>query len=191
MNGKQCLLNRAAGTGARLAVLLLLATLAVGCFSKPKPYRVGILCGVDFFADTADGFKAKMSELGYREGETIFYDMKITSFDPQTEKHILKQFVSDDVYLILTFPTEVSHEAKAITEGTNIPVVFANANIEGVDLVESVREPGGNITGVRYPGPDLAIKRFEIMLDLVPRAKRILIPFQRGYPIVASQLDVL
>jgi putative tryptophan/tyrosine transport system substrate-binding protein len=54
-----------------------------------------------------------------------------------------------------------------------------------------VREPGGNITGVRYPGPDIALKRFEVMLQLAPDAKRILVPYQKGYPIVAAQLEEL
>ena len=70
-------------------------------------------------------------------------------------------------------------------------MVFTFANIEDVDLVESVSKPGSNITGVRYPGPDIAVKRFEIMCELVPQAKRIWIPYQRGYPIVSSQLEAL
>jgi putative tryptophan/tyrosine transport system substrate-binding protein len=177
----------------QLLVLLALACLLLnGCSEKQKKvYRVGILCGVDFFADTADGFKTKMSELGYKEGENIVYDSQKTMFDPVAEKRILQKFVDDKVDLIFTFPTEVSLAAKAATQGTDIPVVFANANIEGVGLVNSVREPGGNVTGVRYPGPDLAIKRFEILLELAPRSKRIWIPYQQGYPIVVSQLEVL
>ena len=89
------------------------------------------------------------------------------------------------------FPTEASQEAKAATQGTDIPVVFSVANIEDTGLVNSVREPGGNITGVRYPGPDIALKRFEIMRELAPEATRMWIPYQRGYPIVDSQLEVL
>jgi putative ABC transport system substrate-binding protein len=54
-----------------------------------------------------------------------------------------------------------------------------------------VGEPGGNITGVRYHGPDIALQHFEIMCELAPQAKRMWIPYQRGYPTVASQLEVL
>lgn len=165
-----------------------------GCVKKTasgKVYRVGILSGLDFFADTADGFREKMAELGYIEGKNIVYDLQKTQFDPPAEQLALKKFIADKVDLILTFPTEVSLKAKAAAKDTKIPVVFANANIEGVDLVECVRHPGGSVTGVRYPGPDLAVKRLEILLELLPKAKKILIPYQRGYPIVASQLEAL
>ena len=175
-------------------VALCLATCAFssGCGGrKPVVHRVGILSGLDFFAATTDGFKAKMAELGYVEGTNILYDVQKTNFDPAAEERILKQFVADRVDLILTFPTEVSLAAKAVTQGTGIPVVFSNAYVEGVGLIDSVRRPGGNITGVRYPGPDLALKRFDIMRELAPQAKRMWVPYQRGYPIVASQLDVL
>ncbi len=57
--------------GADLIILLL-----NGCGSKPKVYHVGILSGLDFFADTADGFKSKMTELGYIEDSNIIYDIQ-------------------------------------------------------------------------------------------------------------------
>jgi putative ABC transport system substrate-binding protein len=152
---------------------------------------VGILCGLEYIADAADGFKEGMAALGYIEDKNIAYDFQKTNFQPDLEERILKTFVKENVDLILTFPTEVSIMAKQVTQGTNIPVIFIIANIEGSDLVESIRHPGGHITGIRYPGPDLAVKRFDIMLDLAPKAKRLWIPYQRGYPIVASQMDVL
>ncbi|MFA5292362.1 MAG: ABC transporter substrate-binding protein [Phycisphaerae bacterium] len=177
-----------------LILLVAFCILLSGCGKKtqePKVYRIGILCGLDYIAAISDSFKAKMTELGYIEGKNIVYDIQRTNFEPAKEEQILKQFVKDKVDLIFTFPTEVSMAAKKATQGTNIPVLFTFANIEDTNLVESVRLPGGNITGVRYPGPDLAVKRFEIMRELVPHAKRIWIPYQRGYPIVASQLKVL
>jgi len=179
----------------QILILTLLVAVCVflsGCSEKkPKVYRVGILSGLDYMVDATNGFKAKMIELSYIEGKNIVYDLQKTNFDMAVYKSSLKKFVDDKVDLIFVFPTEASQEAKAATRGTNIPVVFAIANIEDTDLVQSVRQPGGNITGVRYPGPDLAIKRFEIMCELVPSAKQMWIPYQRGYPIVASQLEVL
>jgi putative ABC transport system substrate-binding protein len=177
---------------AILVGVVMLTLLLSGCGAqKPRVYRVGILSGLSFAVDAVDGFEAGLAELGYVEGENIVYDVQSTEFDMAAYKSIVQKFVADKVDLIFVFPTEASMEAKAGTQGTNIPVVFSVANIEGTGLVDSVREPGGNITGVRYPGPDIALKRFEIMRELAPQATRMLIPYQRGYPIVESQLEVL
>ena len=172
---------------------LMLVVALSGCVEEKtqKVYHVGILSGLDFFANTADGFKEKMTELGYVEGENIVYDVQKSNFDIATYRNILNKFVADKVDLIFVFPTEASQEAKAATNGTDIPVVFANSFTEDTNLVNSVREPGGNITGVQWVGSDLALQRFEIMRELVPEAKQMLVPYQRGYPIVKSQLAAL
>lgn len=174
--------------------ILLAVVFTGGCSAKPesKTYRVGVLSGLEFVsADIIDGFKEGMAELGYVEGENIVYDIQRTDFDMDAYKSILQQFVEDDVDLILPFPTEATMEAKTATEGTGIPVVFTFALIDGLGIVDSVREPGGNITGVRYPGPDVSVRRFEILREMAPGITRILMPYQRGYPIVQPQLDVL
>jgi putative ABC transport system substrate-binding protein len=176
---------------AALVCLLIVTLLLSGCsgiLQPTKVYRVGILSGLNYVAVIVDGFKAKMTELGYVEGKNITYDVQKTDFDMAAYKTILNKFVADKVDLIVVFPTEATMEAKAATQGTNIPVVFTFALIEGMDIVQDVRAPGGNVTGVRYPGPDIALKRFEIMRELAPNAKRMLVPYQKGYPIVAPQL---
>lgn len=171
-----------------IAVSLLLN----GCTEqKPRLYRMGILCGLDVFTSTIDGFKAGMTEAGYVEGKNITYDVHSTNFDSTAEEHILRKFVADKVDAMLVFPSEVSVAAKHVTEGTGVPVVFCQTNIEGTDLIENVTEPGGNLTGVRYPGPDLAIKRFEILHELAPRARRIWVPYSTKVLIVTDQLKAL
>ncbi|MBN1440414.1 MAG: ABC transporter substrate-binding protein [Anaerolineales bacterium] len=167
------------------------ALLFGGCAPKPKVYKVGILSGMSFAAGIADSFKEKMTELGYVEGENITYDLRAMEFDIPAYQAALKDFVDAKVDLIFSFPTEASLEAKTATAGTDIPVVFAYGFIEGTGLVDSVTAPGGNVTGSRYPGPDLALKRFEVMLQMAPDVKRLWIPFQRGYPIVEPQLVAL
>lgn len=85
---------------------------------------MGILSGLSYVAEAADGFKAKMTELGYVEGKNIIYDHQKTDFDMAAYKNILTKFVADKVDLVFVFPTEATQEAKAATQGTNIPVVL-------------------------------------------------------------------
>ncbi len=175
------------GVGLFAAAILILN----GCKTNPKMYHVGVLSGLDAFYAITDGFKEKMTELGYVEGKSIVYDVQKMNIDIDAYKKALNRFVANKVDLILTFPTEASIEAKSITQGTGIPVVFANVFTENTGLVNSVREPGGTMTGVRWVGPDMALQRLEILRDLVPQAKRIWVPYLKDYPIVKSQLEPL
>jgi putative ABC transport system substrate-binding protein len=167
--------------------------LLVSCGKKPqqKVYRVGIVSGAEAFANIADGFKARMTELGYIEGRNIVYDFRKLNADPAGEKRVVKQFVADKVDLIFAFPTEPTVAAKAAAKGTGIPVVFALAGIEGNDLIESILKPGGNITGVRFPGPEITAKRLEILRELVPQAERIYLIYDPNYPNTRPALDSL
>jgi len=153
--------------------------------------RVGILCGLDVLFQTVEGFKGGMQEMGYVEGVDIAYDVQRTNYDPAAQERILRRFVADEVDLILVFPSEPAITAKEVTRDTQIPVVFCQAYTEGTNLIRSVPEPGGNMTGVRYPGPDLALKRFEILHELLPQAKVFWVPYASNVPIVPPQLAVL
>ncbi|MBN2085800.1 MAG: ABC transporter substrate-binding protein [Anaerolineales bacterium] len=179
--------------GWMVVSLMTAAALALGgcAGAKPKVYKVGILSGLNFISGIADIFQAKMTALGYIEGENITYDVRKMDFDMAAYKAALADFVAADVDVILVYPTEAAQEAKAATAGTDIAVVFTFANTEETGLVDSITAPGGNVTGVRYPGPDLALKRFEVMMEMNPEIKNLWIPYQKGYPIVGPQMDVL
>jgi putative ABC transport system substrate-binding protein len=180
---------------ALLSLVLVAALLLSGCGGKPQPkvYRVGIF-GFIAFGQIADGFKAKMAELGYVEGEDITYDIQYWNAAVDTLEagsQQLQKFVDDGVDLVFSFPTEQTVLADAAVEGTDIPLVFCFAGLEGNDLVESVEAPGGNITGVRYPGPETTGKRLEILTEIAPDAKRIGLFYQVGYPTTEPALAVL
>lgn len=194
MSGHNHTQNKTGRTWTILVGVAVLSLLLSGCgTSKPKVYRVGVLSGLDAFAPATDGFKSKMTELGYIEGKNIVYDVQKTNVDVNAYKNIVRKFVADKVDLIFVFPTEAAMEAKAATQGTDIPVVFdlAFTDVKGVDLINSVREPGGNITGVRFPSVDIAGKRLEILLEMVPTAKQIWVPYLKDYPNVPGQLDTI
>jgi len=174
-------------------VIMTVLLSSCGMLQKSKIHRVGILSGLDAFSPAIDGFKSKMTELGYVEGENIIYEIQKTNVDIDAYKKITKQFVNDKVDLIYVFPTEASMEAKAAAQGTNTSVVFnlAFTDVPGVNLINSIREPGENITGVRFPSATIASKRLQILLELAPNAKRVFVPYLKGYPNVPGQLDVI
>jgi putative tryptophan/tyrosine transport system substrate-binding protein len=176
-----------------LVIIAALVLSACGSAQQAKVYHVGILSGLDAFSPAVDGFKAKMAELGYVDGKNIIYDLQKTNVDMDAYTNIAKKFVADKVDMIFVFPTEATAVAKAVTQGTNIPVVFTLSftDVKGIDLINSVREPGGNITGIRFPSVDIASKRLQFLLELVPNAKRILVPYLKDYPNVPGQIDVI
>jgi putative ABC transport system substrate-binding protein len=163
-----------------------------GCAGRtPRVYRVGVLVGAAAMTAIVDDFKARMTELGYVEGKNIVYDVRESNGSPTEEKRIAGKFVADKVDLVFAFPGKPAGVVKFAAQGTKIPIVFANALIEGTDLVDTVLSPGGNITGVRFPNPDLTLKTLESLLELTPRAKRILVLHDPGYstnPIVLAAL---
>jgi putative ABC transport system substrate-binding protein len=178
---------------ALLAWAIVITMLLSGCGqAKPKVYRVGILSGFDYQAPVADGFKDAMTELGYIEGENIIYDLQETHVvDMQGYQEITQKFVDDEVDLILSFPSEATQVAHQVTESSDVPLVFSFAAIEGLGVVESIQAPGGNVTGVRYPLIEIAMKHFEVTMQLVPDAKKILIPYFAGYPILPPQFEAV
>jgi putative ABC transport system substrate-binding protein len=179
--------------GALILVLIVAGSLLLGgCSSKtPEVHHVGVLYNTGAFIEISGGFMAKMTELGYLDRKNIAYDIQDGRDEPAEMQRIARKFVSEKVDLILTLATPASLTAKAVTQGTDVPVVFAYAGIEGADLIESVREPGGNITGVRFPGPEQIGKRLEILLEIATRIERVWIGYDKNSSNTAPALEAL
>jgi putative ABC transport system substrate-binding protein len=176
---------------------LLLITVAVyislgSCTGKKeKVYHVGIVTDYAPFKIIADSFESGMAELGYIEGKNITYDIQIKNLDPDGQKMAVEKFIKDKADLIFTFPTEASVIAYKLAQGTGIPVLFAYCGVEGNIPIESVRHPGDNITGVRYPGPDNVVKHLELMLEIKPVTRRIWVTYNPNYPNTVVMLEAL
>ena len=81
--------GKIAGWLAVLTGAVVVALLASGCTDGgPKTYKIGLLSGVDTFNGALDGFKAKMTELGYIEGENVTYDAQFAKGDSEQWKAI-------------------------------------------------------------------------------------------------------
>jgi putative tryptophan/tyrosine transport system substrate-binding protein len=190
--------KKAVVIGGVVLVLAFSATLAyflsVAKHSEEiKVYKVGILSVSGSFVQIKDGFVNKMTELGYIEGKNIIYEnLEVPqTATPAEAQAIAKKLVDSNVDLIFAFPTPPTIAAHDATQGTTIPVVFAMSSLEGLGLINSVREPGGYITGVRYPGPEMISKRLEILAEIAPSVKRVWIGYDKNHPNTAPALETL
>jgi putative ABC transport system substrate-binding protein len=177
-----------------MVVLILLVVVCVFlscCGKKEKVYSIGILAGERAFLAITDGFKEGMAELGYLEGKNIIYDVRESNENHSEKQKIVEEFIEDKVDLIFVFPTEAALIAKAVANGTGIPVVFGMGALEETGLIDNVRAPGGNITGVRFPGPELLLKGLENLLEIAPNTKRIWMILDAGYPANIATMKVL
>lgn len=169
---------------------LLFGWLAGCAPQEHKIPTVGILVGGSGFMDSAEGFMVAMKELGYEEGVDIQYDLQNVAVNSEKMEEVCRDFVSSKIDVIVTASHGATVAAKKITSGTGIPVVFAVA-VADHTLVDSISRPGGNITGVRFPLSDLALKAFESLLMIKPGTRRILMIYQTDYPPAVKTLSTM
>lgn len=133
-----------------LGSLIVFFIAAVFAFpAMGNPLRIGIMQIVDHPAlDAArDGvMDALEEEYGYVRGEDIVYDIQSAQGDVATANTIARKFVSDQVDLIVSIATPTSQAAANATR--DIPIVFsAVTDPVAAGLVQSLEEPGANVTG--------------------------------------------
>ncbi len=144
--------------------------------AKKKQYKVGIVyMGGKSFSQTVEGFKAGMRNLGYKDGKNIVYEVMNTSGSKEKIADSVSEVIKKNVHVIYTVTTPVTKEAKRLTEDKLIPVVFSVvADPVGSKLVKSIKEPGGNMTGITNLAIELTEKRLEMFKRIIPSLKKVM-----------------
>lgn len=160
-----------------LVYLLCICLMLTACSkTQPKTYTIGVVNTAPSLNTVLDGFKAGMAELGYVEGEDIIY-LYDGPVGPDVDKIVplVRHLLESDVDLILSLGTLVSQAVKQATAGTDVPVVFTSTDPVAAGIVENLRHPGGNMTGIRSePADD---RRLGLLLQVAPHVERIYIPY--------------
>ncbi len=118
--------------------------------SAGKTYKVGICNYVDDASlnQIVDNIKAQLETLGKENNVTFEISYDNCNADSNVLNQIIANFMADNVDLMVGVATPVAMTMQSLTEGKDIPVVFAAvSDPEGAGLVASNAAPGANITG--------------------------------------------
>ena len=156
-----------------LAVVLMVV-MAPSSAEAQRVYRVGALVADDQFIPAVDGFKQRMTELGYVEGKNIVYDFQNSKGDQDLLGKLAQTLVQRKPDLIVTSSTTASVPIARLTAGTDLPVVFLSAG-DPLRLVKSYASSGNNLTGISSSSIELTAKRLELLKKLAPKIKRVIL----------------
>jgi putative tryptophan/tyrosine transport system substrate-binding protein len=136
--------------------------------------RVGVLAPSTRAKEevTLKPFFDEMRQLGWIDGQTIAYERAYADDATRTLDRLAAELVARKPELIYAPPSVAAVAAKQATR--IIPIIFGTGTDPvGIGLVASLARPGGNVTGVVNTIDSLAPKRVELLLEIMPGARRL------------------
>jgi len=156
-----------------LAGGLLAAPLTAAAQPAAKVYRIGLLLPSDNRREPAwQGFEQALRDLGYVEGRNLSFEYGDAYQSEVFLSESARALVRRSLDLVVTDGASGARAAKDAT--TTLPIVVLSM-FDAVEsgLVASLARPGGNITGISIPYPELATKRLELLKAAIPRLVRV------------------
>jgi putative ABC transport system substrate-binding protein len=118
------------------------------------------------------GFHQGLKDAGYVEGQNIAVESRWAEGRYDRLPSLAAELVRRPVTVLVASGLPQVFAAKAAT--STIPIVFLSAGDPvQLGIVASLNRPGGNITGVSYLAVEIASKRLELLLEIVPKASVI------------------
>jgi putative ABC transport system substrate-binding protein len=125
----------------------------------------------------------RLAELGYREGTTMVLEERSAGGVAERYAPLARELIEAKSELVFALGSE--HSVRAL-QGVRspVPIVFLAVDFDPLEsgVVTSLSKPDRNTTGVYIPQAQLAAKRLEILREIVPQMRRVLVlsdPFCR------------
>lgn len=173
------MLNRRAFLYGTTATVLA-APLTASAQRRQPLRRIGVVCtvgcgptGGGLYSGGGFSFTVELASLGYDDGKDIVVDMRGAGVTEGGLQRVVEDLLRRNTDVIVAAGSSSAvWAAKRAT--TRTPIVMAISE-DAVDtgLVASLARPGGNITGVSAPYPDLIVKQLEIVREMASGASRV------------------
>ena len=139
-----------------------------------KVWRIGILHTETQASAKArvDAFIQGLAKLGYVEAKNVTFVPRYADGQNDRLPALAEDLMRQKPDVIFAPNTPTVRAARKVAGST--PIVFAHAGDPvATGLVNSLRQPGGNITGTSNINTELAAKRLEILKETIPAVSRV------------------
>jgi putative ABC transport system substrate-binding protein len=150
----------------------------------PGVVRIGALTPLAM-TSFEEGLRQGLAEFGYVEGKNLILERRRAESSDGL-RSAADDLVRSNVNLIVALTTPGAHAALSATP--TIPVVFISGDPVGTRLAESLAHPGRNATGVSTLSTELMAKRLELLKQIAPYVRRIILLGNPGSQLQAGVL---
>jgi putative ABC transport system substrate-binding protein len=157
-----------------IAFVLAVAVVVAEAQQPAKIPRVGLVSSTGdprTPGPLVDAFRHKLSELGYVEGKNIQIEYRYAEGKLERVPRMVEELIRLRVDALVVSSVPAIRAAKRAAAA--VPVVMITT-IDPVtaDIVQSLKRPGGNITGITSLGKDLRRGALELLKETVPGITR-------------------
>jgi putative ABC transport system substrate-binding protein len=151
-----------------------------------KIARVGVL-GPDLSNPiTGPGYQIFISELrklGFTEGQNLIVDHRRTDEDLTKAFTGANEMVAAKADVLVADGPEIALQA-ATAARPAVPTVMLANNYDPFarGYVKSLAQPGGNVTGLFYRQPELAVKQLELLVEAFPERTQVAVLWDSASP---------
>jgi len=139
----------------------------------------------DRWATQVRAFQQGLREVGYVEGGNVAIEYRWAEGQNERLSGLVIDLLRRPVSVLAVPGTPAALAAKVAS--TMVPIVFAiGADPVQIGLVASLKQPGGNVTGVVTLNVEIAPKRLELLHELFPTATNFALLVNPTNPAVAE-----
>ena len=172
--------------GVALGVMIGLLLLSARADQPPNVAHIGVLTPLgDVSAE--EGLGEGLSELGYVEGKNLTIEWRRYAQSSDAMRSAAADLVRSRVDLIVAVGTQAARAA--LSETSTIPIVFVSGDPVGTGLAASLAHPGANATGLSSQTTDLMAKRLQLLQQIAPRTRRIIMLVNPDSPLRAAVVE--
>lgn len=167
------------GVGLRRRSLTTAAAVALAgampLRASAAPRRLGALLydGPASWAFLERELAEALAEFGWQEGRTIRSRWCYADGDAGRLPALAQSLLAEGPDVLMARGTP---STRALQQATRtVPIVTGIGDPVGAGFARSLAAPGGNITGLSYAAPETAAKQLELLRELAPAVRRLLV----------------